>query len=79
MRVEQGMTLYSISRANGLTVAQLAAANDIDPPYTVSTGRVLRIPGVAQARAPKPSFAPQGKKNSLPMSRSRRLPAAGTP
>ena len=59
VRVEHGMTLYSISRANGLTVAQLAAANDIDPPYTVSTGRVLRIPGVAQARAPKPSFAAQ--------------------
>lgn len=59
VRVEQGMTLYSISRANGLTVAQLAAANGIEPPYTVSTGRVLRIPGVAQARAPKPSFAPQ--------------------
>jgi murein DD-endopeptidase MepM/ murein hydrolase activator NlpD len=59
VRVEQGMTLYSISRANGLTVAQLAAANNIDPPYTVSTGRVLRVPGVAQARAPKPSFAAQ--------------------
>ncbi len=59
VRVEQGMTLYSISRANGLTVAQLAAANGIAPPYTVSTGRVLRIPGVAQARAPKPSFVPQ--------------------
>ena len=59
VRVEQGMTLYSISRANGLSVAQLAAANDIDPPYTVSTGRVLRIPGVARARAPKPSFDSQ--------------------
>ena len=59
VRVEQGMTLYSISRANGLTVAQLAAANGIAPPYTVSTGRVLRIPGVAQARAPKPSFDSQ--------------------
>ena len=59
VRVEQGMTLYSISRANGLSVAQLAAANNIDPPYTVSTGRVLRIPGVARARAPKPSFDSQ--------------------
>jgi murein DD-endopeptidase MepM/ murein hydrolase activator NlpD len=59
VRVEQGMTLYSISRANGLTVAQLAAANGISPPYTVSTGRVLRIPGVAQAKAPKPSFVAQ--------------------
>ena len=33
VRVEQGMTLYSISRANGLSVAQLAAANNIEPPY----------------------------------------------
>ena len=59
VRVEQGMTLYSISRANGLTVAQLAAANGIAPPYTVSTGRVLRIPGVAQAVAPKPAYVPE--------------------
>lgn len=66
VRVEQGMTLYSISRANGLTVAQLAAANGIAPPYTVSTGRVLRIPGVAQARAPKPSFVPQVEQEYAP-------------
>ncbi len=59
VRVEQGMTLYSISRANGLTVAQLAAANGIAPPYTVSTGRVLRIPGVAQAMAPKLANVPE--------------------
>lgn len=59
VRVEQGMTLYSISKANGLTVAQLAAANGIKPPYTVSVGRVLRIPGVAQARAPKPAYPDQ--------------------
>ena len=59
VRVEQGMTLYSISRANGLTVAQLAAANGIAPPYTVSTGRVLRIPGVAQAVAPKLAYVPE--------------------
>ncbi|MGB8315950.1 MAG: LysM peptidoglycan-binding domain-containing M23 family metallopeptidase, partial [Aestuariivirga sp.] len=59
VRVEQGMTLYSISKANGLTVAQLASANGIKPPYTVSTGRVLRIPGVIQARAPKPAMADQ--------------------
>ena len=59
VRVEQGMTLYSISKANGLTVAQLAKANGIKPPYTVSTGSLLRIPGVAQARAPKPAYADQ--------------------
>ena len=59
VRVEQGMTLYSISKANGLTVAQLAAANGIAPPYTVSTGRVLHIPGVAQAMSPKPAYVPE--------------------
>ena len=53
VRVEQGMTLYSISKANGLTVAQLAAANGIAPPYTVSTGRVLHIPSVTVCLPPE--------------------------
>ncbi len=61
IRVEQGMTLYSIAKANGLTVAQLAAANKIAPPYTVSTGRVLRLPGVKQAMAPAPRNPDQGE------------------
>jgi murein DD-endopeptidase MepM/ murein hydrolase activator NlpD len=52
VRVEQGMTLYSIAKANNVTVSQLASANHISAPYSVSTGRVLRIPGVAQAKAP---------------------------
>lgn len=56
VRVEQGMTLYSIAKANGVTVAQLASANGIAPPYSVSTGRVLRIPGVAHAMAPKTNY-----------------------
>ncbi len=54
IRVEQGMTLYSIAKANGLTVAQLASANNIAAPYTVSAGRILRIPGVKRAMLPKP-------------------------
>ncbi len=45
VRVGSGMTLYSIAKANGLSVKQLADANNIAAPYTVSTGRVLRIPG----------------------------------
>ena len=59
VRVEQGMTLYSIAKANGVSVAQLAAANRISAPYSVSTGRVLRIPGVAQAKAPKGRYVPE--------------------
>jgi murein DD-endopeptidase MepM/ murein hydrolase activator NlpD len=64
VRVEQGMTLYSIARANGLTVAQLARANNIAPPYAVSAGRILRIPGVSQAKAPKPRILDQGEEAS---------------
>jgi murein DD-endopeptidase MepM/ murein hydrolase activator NlpD len=52
VRVGPGMTLYSIAKANGMTVQQLAQANGIAQPYTVSTGRVLRIPGATTAQMP---------------------------
>jgi murein DD-endopeptidase MepM/ murein hydrolase activator NlpD len=52
VRVGNGMTMYSIAKANGLTVQQLAAANGIAAPYTVSTGRMLRIPGGKTAQTP---------------------------
>ncbi len=58
VRVEDGMTLYSIAKANGMTVQQLAEANSIAQPYTVSKGRILRIPGAATAQLP----AAQSKK-----------------
>ncbi len=64
IRVEQGMTLYSIARANGLTVAQLASANNIAAPYTVSAGRILRIPGVKRAMLPKPRILVQDEEIS---------------
>jgi murein DD-endopeptidase MepM/ murein hydrolase activator NlpD len=64
IRVEQGMTLYSIARANGLTVAQLASANNIAAPYTVSAGRILRIPGVKRAMLPKPRIVVQDEEIS---------------
>jgi murein DD-endopeptidase MepM/ murein hydrolase activator NlpD len=60
VRVGPGMTLYSIARANGLTVRQLANANNIQPPYAVHVGQHLRIPGNAVAVAPEPTFKPQG-------------------
>ena len=43
--VGPGMTLYSVARANNISVSQLAAANGIKPPYSVHTGQKLRIPG----------------------------------
>ncbi|MBI2719401.1 MAG: LysM peptidoglycan-binding domain-containing M23 family metallopeptidase [Rhizobiales bacterium] len=46
-----GMTLYGVAKANGLTVAELARANGLKPPYAVQTGQVLRIPGSTTAQA----------------------------
>ena len=65
VRVAEGMTLYSIAKANGLTVQQLAEANGIEQPYTVSTGRVLRIPGAATAQVPDAKFSTKKKPLSL--------------
>lgn len=42
--VQPGDTLWAISRANGLTVGQLAAANGMDPNDLLLIGRRLSIP-----------------------------------
>jgi murein DD-endopeptidase MepM/ murein hydrolase activator NlpD len=47
--VGPGMTLYSVARANNVSVSELAAANGIQPPYSVRTGQTLRIPGAGAA------------------------------
>ena len=56
--VQPGQTLYSIARANGVSVTRLAAANGIAYPYTLKVGQRLRIPGVANPVSPAPSFTP---------------------
>ena len=50
--VGAGMTLYGIAAANHLTVQQLAEANRLKAPYSVSQGQVLRIPGARTANLP---------------------------
>ncbi len=65
VRVAEGMTLYSIAKANGLTVQQLAEANGIEQPYTVSTGRMLRIPGATTAQVPDAKYLAKKKPISL--------------
>jgi murein DD-endopeptidase MepM/ murein hydrolase activator NlpD len=47
------MTIYSVARANNVSVSELAAANGIRAPYSVRTGQTLRIPagGSGQATA----------------------------
>jgi murein DD-endopeptidase MepM/ murein hydrolase activator NlpD len=57
VRVEPGMTLYSIARANQLNVGELARANNLAAPYSVSVGQTLVIPGRSNAVAPQPAYA----------------------
>ena len=52
--VQPGQTLYSIAHANNLSTDQLAAANNIPPPYTIQVGQMLRIPGNRNVSAPQP-------------------------
>ena len=47
--VQPGDTLWAISQANGLTVAQLAAANDINPNNILPIGRHLFIPSASSS------------------------------
>lgn len=61
-RVQPGDTLYAISRKTGVSVALLAQANNLQPPYTLSPGQVVLAPG-ANVDAATPRMAeitPQG-------------------
>jgi murein DD-endopeptidase MepM/ murein hydrolase activator NlpD len=51
VRVQSGDTLYSIARANGVTVEDLATANGIGYPYAVRIGQSLRLPGAPRTVA----------------------------
>lgn len=68
IRVGTGDTLYSISRANGIRVEDLAAANGIRFPYHVRFGQRIRLPGSARptraANAPALRPAAQPAVNS---------------
>jgi len=57
--VQPGQTLYSIARANNVTPAELAAMNNLPPPYALKTGMSLRVPN-ANATAQTAAHQPQG-------------------
>jgi len=57
--VQPGETLYSISRSTGSDLGQIAAANNLRAPYTISVGQTLRIPGASAPAARREAFAPQ--------------------
>ena len=54
LKVAEGMTMFSIAKANGVTVDELADANGMNRPYSLLIGQSLRIPGAAVAEAPTP-------------------------
>lgn len=63
--VRPGETLYSISRSTGTNLGQLAAANNLRAPYTISVGQTLRIPGAAAPAIQREALAPQSSSDGV--------------
>lgn len=68
--VGQGMTLYSIARANNVDAMELASYNKLKPPYHVWFGQKLRIPSGSTADASEMEQAP------APIAKPRKLTVA---
>ena len=66
IRVEPGMTLYGIARANDVSLKQLARANGIRAPYRLAAGDVITIPGKTKVRVPTNSLAAQKRQLDTP-------------
>ncbi len=62
LKVAEGMTMFSIAKANGVSVDELAEANGMNRPYSLLIGQPLRIPGAAIAQAPAPKKLPKPAK-----------------
>ena len=77
--VRQGDTLTSIAARMGTSVAALAAANDLEPPYPIAAGQTLARPRQAEAMrvaaAPAPAPAPAKTDNAA----SSAVPSAASP
>ena len=79
VKVGPGMTLYSIARANNLSVSQLASANGIRAPYSVHTGQTLRIPGTNAPSLPQTaSLQPSRSAPAKPFKAGPTVSAAAT-
>jgi lipoprotein NlpD len=59
--VKSGETLYGIARATGNEPDELAAWNNLSPPYTLSVGQTLRLTSPTRAR-PAPAKSQSGAK-----------------
>lgn len=76
VKVTKGMTLYSIAKANSVSVSRLASANRIKPPYNVAIGRTLIIPGASEAVMPEPKMAASAEPETLTLDEPARKPKA---
>ncbi|MFN3959897.1 MAG: peptidoglycan DD-metalloendopeptidase family protein [Parvularculaceae bacterium] len=74
--VRAGDTLYSISRATGVPVDQIAQANSIGAPYSLRVGQTLKIPGGSGAIAAAAPQAPEADVGDLARNVSYGSPAA---
>lgn len=74
--VQPGNTLYSIARANNVSVTQLARANNIQAPFAVKLGQRLTIPGHAEAVSPQVADAAPAEE--APVARPVHVKAGGS-
>ena len=76
--VRAGQTLYRIATENGITARDLAAWNDVDPPYTIFPGQTLRLYPPARGAAPRrtPSSSPSRPSAPAPAPVARTAPVA---
>jgi murein DD-endopeptidase MepM/ murein hydrolase activator NlpD len=58
-RVRPGDRLGTLADRSGLSVATLAQANGLEPPYVIRVGQVLRIPGSAPGAGPRGTMVAQ--------------------
>ncbi len=80
-RVKRGDTLYAISRKTGVSVAKLAQANGLVPPYVLSPGQEVLAPGAttgAVATTQAPTAPATQQPATTPRSQPQRV-AAATP
>ena len=76
--VHAGQTLYRIATENGITARDLAAWNDVDPPYTIFPGQTLRLYPPARSAARTASSTPTRLSASRPPAPSTPAPVART-
>jgi lipoprotein NlpD len=77
--IREGESLYAIAWRYGLDYKQVAAWNNIGPPYTIYPGQRIRLnppPGLVSATMPRPIPAPNPPVRSTPAPAAVPLPPA---